>query len=204
MTHRTPTLSYKPLCAAAGINPVALKYHFKCGNVPPLGADFDNRGAIVDTSRQVRFTPKGGLYLIVAMRLISANIPSGDAFSVTLSFSDLGTSPETWGDDPPEIKPWNHRAPGKIFAAGKTWMVVDPRRHDDLTGLPLHRVICTADPALSHLDSLLSAPEAGLVTGDPQTLVIVDISAIGHDLCAKLSLDPAEHLITPAPEGGWS
>ena len=197
------TWRYQSFCDPFGFSRAALRKHITTGAFASRGEHIDNRDEVDGTSKQIRFTYTGGLYFGTAMYLIDLGIFSHDAFRAALAFAELGNSPATWGDDPPQITRSNHRAPGKIFAAGRTLFVADPRRRDDLSGLPLHRVICTADPEFERSESLLSAPEAGMVTGDPGALAIVDVSALGYRLCAHLKVDPVEYLITPAPEGGW-
>ena len=174
-------------------------------NWQPTGEHLDNLHEREPNSRKrIRLTFPGALRLGTALRLNEAGILGRETFQLSRAPAEVGNSPASWGDGPHEANPWDTRAPGKIFAAGRTWLVVDPRRRDDLTGLPVHRVICTADPAFKATELILTAPDEGKVEGDPETVIIVDLSALGHRLCAGLKVDPAEFLITPAPESGWS
>ena len=146
----------------------------------------------------------GALRVGTAMRAVQAGVLADDAFEMARRALEIGDMPTTWGEDRPALKPWNFRAPGRIFAAGQTLLVADPARRDPTTGLPLHRVITTAAPEFKSTESLLTAPKAGLVEGDPETVIIIDMSGLGYRLCAALEVDPAEYLVTPEPERGWS
>jgi hypothetical protein len=181
----------------------AMHSHRREGNWLPSSSHLDNLGEIQGTRKNVFLNFPGFLRCATAMRLINSGVPAPQAFLVALTPAQSGSMPHVWGDDPPRLTRWNYRAAGRIFATGRTWLVVDPRRRDSLTGLPPHRVICTADPAFKKAESILTAPDEGMVEGDPETVIVLDLSALGCRLCAGLGVDPAEFLVTPEPAGGW-
>lgn len=192
------------VCSTLGVPFSTFRESLVNGDCPPRGPHLENLAEIAGKrGAHARFTFAGILRFLVARRLIELNFKGRVAFEIALTPVELGNMPEAWGDGPPVLKPRNYRAPGRIFAAGRTWLVVDPRRRDDLTGLPVHRVICTADPQFRRAESILTAPDEGKVERDPETLIILDLTALGHRLCAGLKVDPADYLITPEPGGGW-
>lgn len=193
-----------PVVSALGTTLDIVTQHRRAGHWQPSGSHLDNLHERQPGSRKnLRVTFAGAERLGVALRLNETGILAKEAFQIALTPVERGNSPVSWGRGPHKANPWDTRAPGKIYPVGRTWLVVDPRRRDDLSGLPVHRVICTADPAFKTVESILYAPDEGRVVGDPETLVIIDLSALGYRLCAGLKVDPAEFLITTAPGGGW-
>lgn len=185
------------VCDAIGADASAVRIRYRNGDIAGSGPNVDG-SFIAPTGfgpgKGLAMPLEGAIQLAIAEALISAGMRIKPAYFIGLHFANFGAAPVTWDEKPAAWNAATCREAGKLFGAGKTWLVATI----DTAGMPGDErffYFSDADPAMRNGSDRADLETAALRVGEPvdgKPRILLNISDVCFNLAAALGFNRFE------------